>query len=83
MLLESPPFAGLLLLGRGLYVPNLKSLRPVVSKISAHFRHYGRFLEKRAGDLVRFALRDRPGSQSRILRGVRPPTASRDVQGKI
>jgi hypothetical protein len=50
---ESPPLTGLLLLGRSLWLPNLISLRPTVPKISAHLGHYGRFLEKRPGDLVR------------------------------
>jgi hypothetical protein len=50
---ESPPLAGLLLLGRSLWVPNLISLRPTVPKISAHLGHYGRFLEKRPRDSVR------------------------------
>ena len=51
--LESLALAGFLPLAASLCVPNLIFFRPTVPKVSAHLRHYSRFLEKRVGDWVR------------------------------
>ena len=62
---ESPPLAGFLRQAKCLCVPTLIIYPPTVPKISAHLRHYSRFLENSAGDWVRSHCVT--GWQSRLL----------------